>query len=419
MEAGAQTKYSCENGSTNNNEFRNRKLQRKGPSRFITKLGKIFAFFFLCHFFIIYVYFPASTPALQAQKSLFAASDQNHHKNEDLCPDFGCPIYPPELTPELHRLFQSPETQQELLEDSVKKARKKKFPFGTNAFAIMTQTGKSHYYNQDRSLVITPYVWEEPSFFVGVFDGHGQEGHIVASHILRDLPERLAEKLNQIGPNASDQSIIQALNQSFVECDIYAPPNFLLGGSTATVTLRRGSKLYIANTGDSQTIVVSANSTDAKGLVEPKVSYMTRRDKASLPEEYRRITSLGGMVKINNETNDSRVIVRSNAARDTIMLAMSRSLGDWEWKAVGVTAEPLVDVLDLKDYPDSFLIAASDGIWDVRRKVFYANQFCESFYCEETRTHPLLKILDVFEKATPKAQTGYRDDMTAIIMDLA
>jgi serine/threonine protein phosphatase PrpC len=352
---------------------------------------------------------------------------QNPHlvinKNHDEeCPDFGCPIYPPELTPEFHQLLLTPEFRQLLSEDSIKKNGEPTFSFGTKTMAMLTQMGKSHYYNQDRSVVIAPFLTSatppgEPSFLLGVFDGHGTEGHIVASHILRDLPERLADKLNSLGEFPSDQSIVQALNETFVEVDIYAPPNFLLGGSTATVTLRRGSKLYIANAGDSQTILVSVNST-SKGVPEPTVAYMTRRDKATIPEEYNRIVGLGGNVRNNNVTHDSRVIVYSVAARETIMLAMSRSLGDWEWKPVGVTAEPLVDIIDLKEYPNSFLIAASDGIWDRRRREFYAKQFSESFFGGDT-IHPLLKVFDVFEKITPKEQTGYRDDMTAIVMKLS
>lgn len=303
--------------------------------------------------------------------------------NEDRgCPDFGCPIYPAELTPYLHELLE---------EIFINQTRSNNFTFGSKNFALLTQRGQSHFLNQDRAVLISPFVTsatpqEEPSFLVGVFDGHGKQGHIVADYIARDLPERLAGELNSLPQIIDDQAIVKALNKSVVEVDIYAPPNFLLGGSTATITLRRGSKLFIANTGDSQTIVVSLPSaTLLQRALSPEdatIVYQTRHDKAILPDEYARITALNGTIHINPKTNDSRVVVRSDAARDTIALAMSRSLGDWEWKAVGVTAEPIINIIDLTQYPNAFLIAASDGFFDMRRNQFYAKQFSESFFVD-------------------------------------
>eukprot|EP00980_Cylindrotheca_fusiformis_P006220 scaffold1328_cov108-Cylindrotheca_fusiformis.AAC.10 len=291
--------------------------------------------------------------------------------------------------------------------------------------AIVTQQGASHRENQDRAVVIDPFLplqsksEDSSPFLVCIFDGHGKQGHIVASHILHEFPERLAEKLNALSsrPN-DDESIIRALNETFVEVDIYAPPNFLLGGSTGSVTLRIGSKLFIANTGDSKTIVYSSHSNnDAKaGRNEASITYMTRSDKAIIPEEYARITGLGGNVHINPHNNNSAVVVYSVAQREAIMLGMSRSIGDWEWKPVGVTAEPLIDVVDLTEHPNSFLMAATDGVWEKRRKEWYGNQLLDSFH--GGKTHPLAKCLEIFEKITPNAQKGYRDDMTAVVLEL-
>ncbi|KAL3938188.1 MAG: hypothetical protein SGBAC_006854 [Bacillariaceae sp.] len=159
-------------------------------------------------------------------------------------------------------------------------------------------------------------------------------------------------------------------------------------------------------------------------LQDVDIQYATRKDKAILPDERERIEKLGGKIHVNPNTNHSVVVVYSRAARDTIMLAMSRSIGDWEWKAVGVTAEPIVDVIDIKQLPpNSFLMAASDGVWDMRRKQFYGKQFGECFFPVAGKlgggyVHPLAKGLEVFDTITPKVQKGYRDDMTAILLGL-
>jgi serine/threonine protein phosphatase PrpC len=357
--------------------------------------------FFLLNFLAMSTTLPAFQPLLP----------QAHSNFTEECPAFGCPIYPAELTSEAYQYIKA---------SFVRNNRQGgDFPFGTENMAIVTQQGASHYQNQDRAVVIDPFISSlssrhGPSFLVGLFDGHGRQGHVVASHILHEFPQRLARKLNAI-QNPSDESIIRALNETFVEVDIYAPPNFLFGGSTGSVTLRLGSKLFIANTGDSQTVVYSVNDTNSR-LKETSITYMTRKDKALIPEEYARITGLGGNVHVNPHTNNSVVVVYSVAQRDTIMLGMSRSIGDWEWKPVGVTAEPLIGVVDLKQYPNSFLMAASDGVWDQRRREWYGKQFVESFH--GGKTHPLAKCLEVFENITPKAKKGYRDDMTAILMKL-
>lgn len=355
----------------------------------------------------------------QPKKSPFIPSKGLEHQDIQSCPDFGCPIYAAELTDYLH----------ELLDEMFVKndgSRGNSFDFGSDHFALLTQTGKSHFVNQDRAVLISPFHTavtpnHETSFLIGVFDGHGRQGHIVANHIALDLPQRLADELNTLTHDVvDDASIVKALNKTIVEVDIHGPPNFLLGGSTATIAFRRGSKLYVANTGDSQTVVVALpdTSTLERPLTpqDANIIFKTRADKPDLPDEYARISALNGTIHIDAQSHDSRVIVHSIAAREDIMLAMSRSLGDWEWKPVGVTAEPIIDIIDLNQHPHAFLIAASDGVWGMRRDQFFAQQFSESFHVGNR--HPLYQCWQVLNTITPKFQQGYRDDMTAVVMKL-
>lgn len=109
----------------------------------------------------------------------------------------------------------------------------------------------------------------------------------------------------------------------------------------------------------------------------------------------------------------SRVVLYSEAAHDQIGLAMSRSIGDWEWGERGVTAEPLVDVLNIDDnLTNSFLVAASDGLWDMRRPEFVAKHFADSFY--RHGKSPLAICEDMIVKASPEKDATYRDDITLI-----
>eukprot|EP00531_Pseudo-nitzschia_arenysensis_P001710 CAMPEP_0116145250 /NCGR_PEP_ID=MMETSP0329-20121206/16482_1 /TAXON_ID=697910 /ORGANISM="Pseudo-nitzschia arenysensis, Strain B593" /LENGTH=524 /DNA_ID=CAMNT_0003640821 /DNA_START=86 /DNA_END=1660 /DNA_ORIENTATION=+ len=393
------------------------------------------------------------------------------------CESYGCPVYPPELT--------TPLTNQTIWKTVVEAGKNSSnqlvsnFSFASETYAILSQQGASHKFNQDRGLYVSPFLPElfssssttkdttTKSFLTAIFDGHGNLGHKVAQELVEKFPILLGEKLtlalsgnkingrgerrntsivvDKLDYDSTDRAIRKALNESFLELNEKGDPaNFYLGGSTASVALRWGSSLYIANTGDSETVVISASpppkqqNTKQKQqhnkLWNAKVEYATRRDKANQPEERARIEKLGGKIHINDKGFDPRVILHSEVAQDTIGLAMSRSIGDWEWKAVGVIAEPTIDVIDLtkllplSDTDDKtiFLLAASDGFWEERKKPFYAARLAASFGKDDddernrnASLRPLYHLYDMIQKITPKNQNGYRDDITVAIVNLA
>lgn len=292
---------------------------------------------------------------------------------------------------------------------------------GNNTTIVAAMTRKSNRQhppvNQDAAVAFAPFITKQtPSqkdFFIGIFDGHGTKGHDIARYATQAVPERLAEKLNTHAIQQTDDWVVNALKETFVEVDAEAPPSALLGGCTASVTLRRGNKLFAANAGDSQTIIVSSFTNETEQVV-----YATRKDKPHLPDELERIRRLGGQVHIPPEHPMlSRVIVHSEAANDVIGLAMSRSIGDWEWGAVGVTPEPIVDVINVDDLSSAFVVAASDGLWDVRRHQFVAKHFANSFY--RNGMPPLEACRDMIQKASPVRENVYRDDITIIALKLS
>ena len=165
--------------------------------------------------------------------------------------------------------------------------------------------------------------------------------------------------------------------------------------------------------GDSRTAIVDVTGEEKGGAAE--ILYQTRPDKAHLPGEKARIEGLGGKVHVPPRfPNGSRVVVYSSAANppEPIGLAMSRSLGDWEWKEVGVTAEPIVDVLDYtKLSPGSFLLAASDGVWDSgHTREFFAKRFQNRIATDGAWK----TVVDLVWDISPKKKEWYRDDMTII-----
>lgn len=375
---------------------------------------------------------PSSSMDLFLQMRKLVRPTTTRKRSAD-CPEFGCPLYPLGVeTEEDLKHFQRQITDffPNYTASSSKSPQSDCFVASplewpntiasasssttTPAVAVVTRQSNQHAFNQDRAVVLHPFQTlqtpssqrkEQLSFLAAIFDGHGVEGHVVANYVARELPRRLAQRLNSKPCCQYTDWIIQQLKETFVQVDQNAPSDAALrGGTTAAVTLLIGSQLYIANAGDSQTFYVCYNTTTevpkAKNylrpspphndttIAPPQIVYSSRRDKPHLPDELARIQALGGKVHIPSQhPMGSRVVVYSKAAHppEHIGLAMSRSIGDWEWKPVGVTAEPIVDTVTVcnKDDEDnhhqaSFLFVVSDGMLDLRPADFFARRLAQA-----------------------------------------
>lgn len=117
-----------------------------------------------------------------------------------------------------------------------------------------------------------------------------------------------------------------------------------VAGTTALVALLHGSKLTVANVGDSRGIMC-----DSKGNAIP----LSFDHKPQQVRERKRIKEAGGFVTFNG------------VWRVAGILATSRALGDYPLKEKKlVIADPDILTFDLGDHKPSFLIFASDGLWD-------------------------------------------------------
>ncbi|ORY65398.1 phosphatase 2C-like domain-containing protein [Pseudomassariella vexata] len=179
--------------------------------------------------------------------------------------------------------------------------------------------------------------------FFGVFDGHGgsKVAEFTGEHIYNIL-------LKQDTFKAGNYE--QALKDCFLATDraILSDPKYEdeVSGCTACVGLITGDKIYIANAGDSRSVL------GVKGRAKP----LSFDHKPQNEGEKARITAAGGFVDFGR--------VNGN-------LALSRAIGDFEFKKSAelapeqqiVTAYPDVVVHELSE-DDEFLVLACDGIWD-------------------------------------------------------
>ncbi|KAL0262940.1 Protein phosphatase 2C 2 [Diplodia seriata] len=179
--------------------------------------------------------------------------------------------------------------------------------------------------------------------FFGVYDGHG--GDKVAIYAGENLHKIIAKQ-----DAFKEGNIEQALKDGFLATDraILSDPKYEeeVSGCTASVGVISGDKIYVANSGDSRSVL------GIKGRAKP----LSFDHKPQNEGEKARITAAGGFVDFGR--------VNGN-------LALSRAIGDFEFKKSAdlppeqqiVTAFPDVTVHEITD-DDEFLVIACDGIWD-------------------------------------------------------
>jgi len=177
-----------------------------------------------------------------------------------------------------------------------------------------------------------------------VYDGHG--GRLVTDKCLAILHDLVLTELQSLPefPKPSSENVRRAMEKSFAAMDeSLKMKDAWHCGATCTVTLIHsdrnvGKTLYVANVGDSRCVLVSSD----------KVTRTTVDHRANDPEEMFRVQSEGGII---------------SRGRVGGQLMLTRALGDFALKNVGVSCMPYTSVHTLKC--DDVVIIASDGLWDV------------------------------------------------------
>ena len=224
--------------------------------------------------------------------------------------------------------------------------------------------------------------------FVGVCDGHGENGHYVSEYLINHLPQDFNEAYNDLQQkeqkpfdDISLESITKTFEESFLKTDndlnefcnnmkkkkltgenVDNYFNCDYSGSTCVSILLKQNdinKVYIANVGDSRTIVIREkdNNWTCKQL--------SRDHKPTEKDEYNRIIEADGEIEAieddnGNWTGPLRVWEKGSEGPG---LAMTRSLGDKVGAKIGVVCTPEVFKYLIKEEDRAFIIA-SDGLWE-------------------------------------------------------
>ena len=394
-----------------------------------------------------------SSPIQQKKKK---QDDENIAKIN--CTSYGCEIRPLELSQLELQLNKSSSTDADTAVNNNnhfssiassnhilithKSNRKKPAPVNQDRAVLISNFGSSDKSKNEADSLIQQQHSNKDNFFLGLFDGHDDNGHIIAQFASEQIPSRIASKIksqnvampSKFHPiqenNTTITQIKDIITSTFIQVDNDVP--ITGGGTTANCIMRLGSTLFMSNTGDSTQFLVvytpptqyeyskekaqsneryihAPRSPDVQLHLQGSITihYQNTKHKAHFLDEKRRIEGLGGKIHIPPKNPmGSRVIVRSTLHREDVGLAMSRSIGDWEWTAVGVIPDPDTVVVDLNEFwlqhvvakennngdgggansekggggPKVFAIVGSDGLFDARQAEFVARHLAYGLF---------------------------------------
>lgn len=168
-----------------------------------------------------------------------------------------------------------------------------------------------------------------------------------------------------------------------------AKKNMDVAGTTALIAVLEGSRLIVANVGDSRGVMC-----DSRGKAIP----LSFDHKPQQMRERKRIKEAGGFITFNG------------VWRVAGILATSRALGDYPLKDKKlVIANPDILTFDLSNHRPEFIILASDGLWDT-----FSNEEAVAFVRERlSEPHMGAKSLTL--------QSYYRgslDNITVVVINL-
>lgn len=282
--------------------------------------------------------------------------------------------------------------------------------------------------NQDRGVVVHPFNASEDEALFSVIDGHGGQGDKVSEFVMRQLVMSLEEDQRLRSDPVSAMTDAYVLtNKALLATDIECMTS---GCTCVTVYMNMiQRKMWVANVGDSRAVMAYK---DSDGSI--KATDLSTDHKPDNKLEQERITKMGGYVCPPPEPGlSARVYLDPGFRR--VGLAMSRSLGDYAVKGVGVIAEPEVQCFDMlpEEGKQQFIIMASDGVWefissqeavDIVQASLRSQRLTTSSRdlnetAEESDVTVYKACQTLIEEATKRWEVeegDYRDDITAVVV---
>lgn len=274
-------------------------------------------------------------------------------------------------------------------------------------------SGKQNQINQDRATINLNLV--DGIHLFGVFDGHAEYGHEIAEYLAINFGKELKD--HPFFPASIEMSIKKVFG--ILEKQLSKHYSDKYGGSTATILVwdTNNGCYWVANVGDSEAILVKNHS----GKQIP----LTTLHRAGNKKEQERIKKAGGFLHNNKSVVDGT---------GTFALNMTRAFGDFQLKMPTVANEYRTGMYKEDDKQisanlisinpairkfmvseeDRYVVMASDGLWDVMRRVDVQKELLRLIDKREFNVELAAKQFVV----TAIGPKGSKDDVAVLIIKL-
>ena len=253
----------------------------------------------------------------------------------------------------------------------------------------------------------------------GVFDGHGDDGHIIS----KEIKEYFLEYFNKMNLTKSDnyyekicQNNYEEIYNLFKEIDNklhekYSDKDNNIcnnSGSTASLIVLFRNKIISINLGHSKSILINKDN---------KIIQLNRCHIPELDEEKKRIEENGGEVKRQEWSKEGpeRIFHKNDKEKKYSGLSVSRSFGDFALNQIGVITVPEIKEFDVNYDDISIMVIGTNGIWE-----FLTNEKVKDiilpYYDENNITGGINKLINVSNKIWSVKNPMYIDDLSTILL---
>jgi serine/threonine protein phosphatase PrpC len=254
---------------------------------------------------------------------------------------------------------------------------------------------------------------------LGVFDGHGDNGHIISKEIKHYFLDYF-NKLNLAEPDDYYKKLCEnnyeEIFNLFKEIDKklhdkYSDEDNNIcnnSGTTASLVILFRNKIISINLGHSKSIIIHKDN---------KITQLNRCHLPELEEEKKRIEENGGEVKREEWSKEGpkRICYKKSETKKYSGLSVSRSFGDFASEQIGVIAIPEIKEFDVNYGDINIMVMCTNGIWE-----FLTNEKVKDiilpYYDENNISGGISKLINVSNKIWSVKNPMYIDDLSAILL---
>lgn len=223
--------------------------------------------------------------------------------------------------------------------------------FSLSNIGITCRKGLKDGLNQDNFFLAS----RKNLLIAGIFDGHGENGHMIAS-LAKKFANRFMWEDNDLtqNPIISLQNVFRKTQEEITKKCLKSNVDCSYSGCSATVVIYQNSSFYIANIGNCRAFI-------SKRLQDKLITIpLTNDHNLANPGEKARIQARSNISLPSTEPDKEKEV---NIDNPSFNLNVTRAFGDIKYADFGVISEPFIS--ECKLVGDEYsIILCSQGAWE-------------------------------------------------------